>query len=112
MTRFHQLIGAAGSTALDATYAAYYASIAQADEGRDGTVRHRLRPEVGDGTIEVTSLRSGFHIVRYDVAFVGGHQVGYTFLVTTSSWSTASTDACRSARPTPAPAPCTPARCR
>nr|WP_202466286.1 helix-turn-helix transcriptional regulator [Streptomyces sp. SID4951] len=60
-------------------YAAYYASIAQADESRDGTVRHRLRPEVGDGTIEVTSLRSGFHIVRYDVAFAGGHQVGYTF---------------------------------
>ncbi|MFF7231133.1 helix-turn-helix domain-containing protein [Streptomyces sioyaensis] len=79
MTRVHQLAGAAGSPALDATYAAYYASIAQADESRDGTVRHRLRPEVGDGTIEVTSLRSGFHIVRYDVAFAGGHQVGYTF---------------------------------
>jgi len=79
VTRVHQLSGAAGSTTLDATYAAYYASIAQADESRDGTVRHRLRPEVGDGTIEVTSLRSGFHIVRYDVAFAGGHQVGYTF---------------------------------
>ncbi|WP_043264399.1 AraC family transcriptional regulator [Streptomyces sp. CT34] len=79
MTRFHQLVGAAGPTALDATYAAYYTSIAQVDESRDGTVRHRLRPEVGDGTIEVTSLRSGFHIVRYDVAFAGGHQVGYTF---------------------------------
>ncbi|MEU8786583.1 helix-turn-helix transcriptional regulator [Streptomyces sp. NPDC048637] len=79
MTRVHQLAGAVGSAALDATYAAYYASIAQADESRDGTVRHRLRPEVGDGTIEVTSLRSGFHIVRYDVAFAGGHQVGYAF---------------------------------
>ncbi|GAU66832.1 AraC family transcriptional regulator [Streptomyces sp. NBRC 110611] len=79
MSRVHQLIGAAGSTASDATYAAYYASIAQTDEGGDGTVRHRLRPEVGDGTIEVTPLRSGFHIVRYDVAFTGGHQVGYAF---------------------------------
>ncbi|MEU9608317.1 helix-turn-helix transcriptional regulator [Streptomyces sp. NPDC048057] len=79
MTRVHQLAGAAGSTALNATYAAYYASIAQADAGPDGTVRHRLRPEVGDGTIEVTPLRSGFHIVRYDVAFTGGHQVRYTF---------------------------------
>ncbi|MFC9236421.1 hypothetical protein ACFTZK_08210 [Streptomyces decoyicus] len=76
MTRVHQLAGATGSTALDA---AYYASIAQTDESCDGTVRHRLRPEIGDGTIEVTSLRSGFHIVRYDVTFVGGHQVGYTF---------------------------------
>ncbi|MFD3421406.1 helix-turn-helix domain-containing protein [Streptomyces decoyicus] len=82
MTRVHQLAGATGSTTLDATYAtyaAYYASIAQADESCDGTDRHRLRPEIGDGTIEVTSLRSGFHIVRYDVAFVGGHQVGYAF---------------------------------
>ncbi len=69
----------AGSTAFDATQAAYYATIAQSDKSGDGTVRHRLRPEVGDGTIEVTSLRNGFHIVRYDVAFAGGHQVGYTF---------------------------------
>ncbi|OKH98980.1 AraC family transcriptional regulator [Streptomyces sp. CB02923] len=79
MTRVHQLAGAAGSTALETTSAAYYASIAEAEESRDGTVRHRLRPEVGDGTIEVTSLRSGFEIVRYDVAFAGGHQVGFTF---------------------------------
>ncbi|GGU47463.1 hypothetical protein GCM10010211_09210 [Streptomyces albospinus] len=79
MTRVHQLAGVAGSTALDATYAAYYESIAQADRSRDGTVRYRLRPEVGDGTIEVTSLRSGFHIVRYDVAFAGGHRVRYAF---------------------------------
>ncbi|WP_030622272.1 helix-turn-helix transcriptional regulator [Streptomyces sclerotialus] len=83
MTRIHQLVGAVGSAAWDASCAAYYASIAQADESSDsgGTVRYRLRPEVGDGTIEVTSLRSGFHIVRYDVAFAGagGHQVGYAF---------------------------------
>lgn len=63
----------------EATCGAYYAAIAQVEESRDGTVRHRLRPEVGDGTIEVTSLRSGFQIVRYDVAFVGGHQVRYVF---------------------------------
>ncbi|MEW9515318.1 helix-turn-helix domain-containing protein [Streptomyces tubercidicus] len=69
----------AGSSTSEATYAAYYASIAQAEESGDGTVRHRLRPEVGDGTIEVTSLRSGFDIVRYDVAFAGGHQVRYSF---------------------------------
>lgn len=79
MTRVHQLAGAAGATSLDATYAAYYAAIAQSDARPDGTVRHRLRPEVGDGTIEVTPLRSGFHIIRYDVAFTGGHQVRYTF---------------------------------
>ncbi|MEV0085510.1 helix-turn-helix transcriptional regulator [Saccharopolyspora sp. NPDC050642] len=79
MARVHLISGAAGSTALDRTCAAYYSSIAQTDESRDGTVRHRLRPEVGDGTIEVTSLRSGFHILRYDVAFTGGHQVGYAF---------------------------------
>ncbi|MFD7666480.1 helix-turn-helix transcriptional regulator [Streptomyces sp. NPDC059788] len=79
MTRFHQLAGAAGPSAFEATHEAYFASIAQVDECRDGTVRHRLRPEVGDGTIEVTSLRSGFHIVRYDVAFAGGHQVGFAF---------------------------------
>lgn len=79
MTRVHQLAGAAGSAASDAAYAAYYASIAESDESSDGTVRHRLRPEVGDGTIEVTPLRSGFHIVRYDVAFAGGHRVGYAF---------------------------------
>ncbi|MFI2238195.1 helix-turn-helix transcriptional regulator [Streptomyces chrestomyceticus] len=79
MTRVHQLTGAAGSAVSEATSAAYYASIAQAEESGDGTVRHRLRPEVGDGTIEVTSLRSGFDIVRYDVAFAGGHQVGFRF---------------------------------
>ncbi|KOT92290.1 AraC family transcriptional regulator [Streptomyces rimosus subsp. pseudoverticillatus] len=79
VTPVHQLAGAAGSTDLDATYAAYFASIAQADTCRDGTVRHRLRPEVGDGTIEVTPLRSGFHILRYDVAFAGGHQVRFAF---------------------------------
>ncbi|MFH8349145.1 helix-turn-helix transcriptional regulator [Streptomyces sp. NPDC018045] len=79
MTRVHQLAGAAGSAVSEATSAAYYASIAQAEESRDGTVRHRLRPEVGDGTIEVTPLRSGFHIVRYDIAFTGGHRVGFTF---------------------------------
>lgn len=75
----HQLTGAAGSAVSEATSAAYYASIAQAEESGDGTVRHRLRPEVGDGTIEVTSLRSGFDIVRYDVAFAGGHQVRFRF---------------------------------
>ncbi|WP_238782866.1 helix-turn-helix transcriptional regulator [Streptomyces monomycini] len=79
MTRVHQLAGVAGSAVSEATSAAYYASIAQAEESGDGTVRHRLRPEVGDGTIEVTSLRSGFDIVRYDVAFAGGHQVGFRF---------------------------------
>ncbi|MEV5597149.1 AraC family transcriptional regulator [Streptomyces sp. NPDC052496] len=79
MTRVHQLAGAAGSAVAEETSAAYYASIAQAEEGHDGTVRHRLRPEVGDGTIEVTPLRSGFHLVRYDVAFAGGHQVAFTF---------------------------------
>ncbi|GCD33014.1 AraC family transcriptional regulator [Streptomyces chrestomyceticus JCM 4735] len=75
----HQLTGAAGSAVSEATSAAYYASIAQAEESGDGTVRHRLRPEVGDGTIEVTSLRSGFDMVRYDVAFAGGHQVRFRF---------------------------------
>lgn len=79
MARVHRIAGAAGSSALEASYAAYYASIAQADEGGDGTVRHRLRPEVGDGTIEVTSLPGGFQVVRYDVAFVGGHRVGFDF---------------------------------
>ncbi|MEU4204824.1 AraC family transcriptional regulator [Streptomyces sp. NPDC039022] len=79
MTRVHQLTGAAGSAVSEATAAAYYASIAQTEESGDGTVRHRLRPEVGDGTIEVTSLRSGFDIVRYDVAFAGGHRVGFRF---------------------------------
>ncbi|MEU2794582.1 AraC family transcriptional regulator [Streptomyces sp. NPDC007100] len=79
MTRVHQLAGVTGSPTSDATLAAYYASIAETEGSRDGTVRHRLRPEVGDGTIEVTPLRSGFHIVRYDVAFAGGHQVGYAF---------------------------------
>ncbi|MFF3543803.1 helix-turn-helix transcriptional regulator [Streptomyces platensis] len=79
MTQVHHLAGAAGTTTLDATCAAYYASIARTDESSDGTVRHRLRPEAGDGTIEVASLRSGFHLVRYDVAFAGGHQVRYAF---------------------------------
>ncbi|GAA2613108.1 hypothetical protein Stube_11010 [Streptomyces tubercidicus] len=79
MTHVHQLAGVAGSRTSEATYAAYYASIAQVEESGDGTVRHRLRPEAGDGTIEVTSLRSGFDIVRYDVAFAGGHRVGYSF---------------------------------
>ncbi|SHF92236.1 helix-turn-helix transcriptional regulator [Streptoalloteichus hindustanus] len=79
MTRVHQLAAKAGSTAFDAAYAAYYASIAQTDDSGDGTVRHRLRPEVGDGTIEVTSLRSGFRVVRYDVAFAREHRIGYAF---------------------------------
>ncbi|WP_107450168.1 helix-turn-helix transcriptional regulator [Streptomyces silvensis] len=94
MTRIHRLPGAAGAVgaavsagaadtaaaaALDAAYAAYYASIAQPDDTGDGTVRHRLHPEVGDGTIEVTSLRGGFDIVRYDVAFTGGHEIRYAF---------------------------------
>ncbi|WP_217196518.1 helix-turn-helix transcriptional regulator [Streptomyces buecherae] len=79
MTRVHQLAGAAGSAAWEATSAAYYASIARADARGDGTVRHRLRPEVGDGTIEVTPLHSGFHLVRYDVAFAAGHRIGYRF---------------------------------
>ncbi len=42
-------------------------------------MRHRLRPEVGDGTIEVTSLPGGFQVARYDVAFRGGHRVGFAF---------------------------------
>lgn len=73
MSGFHQLVGA------DQSEAAYYGAIAQADEAGGGTVRHRLRPEVGDGTIEVTPLRGGFEIVRYDVAFTGVHRVGYAF---------------------------------
>ncbi|WP_433324121.1 helix-turn-helix domain-containing protein [Spirillospora sp. CA-294931] len=79
MTPVQRLAGAAGSRALDASYAAYYASIARADERGDGTVRHRLRPEVGDGTIEVTPLRGGIQIVRYDVAFTGGHRLAFAF---------------------------------
>ncbi|GAA1986386.1 AraC family transcriptional regulator [Amycolatopsis minnesotensis] len=78
MTRVHQLTGAAGSPESAAAHAAYYASIAQADV-HGSTVRHRLRPEVGDGTIEVTSLRNGIDIVRYDAAFTGGHRLGYAF---------------------------------
>ncbi|WP_055496732.1 helix-turn-helix transcriptional regulator [Streptomyces albus] len=79
MIPVHQLAGADGSAVSDAAYAAYYAAIARTDTQGRGTVRHLLRPEVGDGTIEVTSLRSGFHIVRYDVAFTGGHRLGYAF---------------------------------
>ncbi|WP_149563687.1 helix-turn-helix transcriptional regulator [Streptomyces cacaoi] len=72
MTGVHQVAGAAAT-------AAYHASIARAEEGADGTVRHGLRPEIGDGTIEVTPLPSGFHLVRYDVAFAGGHRLRYAF---------------------------------
>lgn len=79
MARVHQLAGAAGSPEFAATNAAYYASIAQADTNSDGTVRHRLRPEIGDGTIEVTPVRGGIDIVRYDVAFAGKHRLGYAF---------------------------------
>ncbi|MBB5937349.1 hypothetical protein [Streptomyces zagrosensis] len=41
MTRVYQLAGAAGSAALDAMYAAYYASIAQTEASSDATRRRR-----------------------------------------------------------------------
>ncbi|MFG3259422.1 helix-turn-helix transcriptional regulator [Streptomyces sp. NPDC048172] len=49
-------------------------------EDLDGEgVRYRVRPSVGDGSIEVTSLGSGFEVVRYDVSFHGEHRVGFEF---------------------------------
>ncbi|MFF9899302.1 helix-turn-helix transcriptional regulator [Streptomyces longispororuber] len=79
MARVHQLTDTAGPTALEAAYTAYYASIAHSEPAADGTVRHRLRRGLGEGTIEVTALHSGFALIRYDVAFTRPHHLRYAF---------------------------------
>ncbi|MBN9747730.1 AraC family transcriptional regulator [Amycolatopsis sp. A1MSW2902] len=79
MIQSHQICGPTGSAAAEDSHAAYLSSIACAEPGPDGTVRHRLRPEFGDGAIEVTTLRRGLSLVRYDVEFSGTHRVEYRF---------------------------------
>lgn len=79
MIQTHQICGPTGSAAVEDSHAAYLASIARAEPGHDGTVRHQLRPEVGDGAIEVTTLRRGLSLVRYDVEFSGPHRVEFRF---------------------------------
>lgn len=41
--------------------------------------RHALRPELGRGTIEATSLTNGLQLLRYDVQFTQDHRVNYSF---------------------------------
>lgn len=41
--------------------------------------RYALRPELGSGTIETTSLSTGLQLLRYDVQFAQDHRVNYSF---------------------------------
>ncbi|WP_409185485.1 helix-turn-helix transcriptional regulator [Amycolatopsis sp. VS8301801F10] len=79
MVHTHQLCGQTGSAEAEESQSAYLSSIAHAEPGHDGTVRHQLRPEIGDGTIEVTTLRRGLSLVRYDVEFSRTHRLAYRF---------------------------------
>lgn len=81
MSRLHYLSGELGSVEQERQYASYYAAIAEEDRGRiaPNVATYSLRPEVGQGSIEVTRLQGGLRVVRYDVRFKADHRVGYRF---------------------------------
>lgn len=62
-------------------YERYYAAIADKATGRiaPNVTTYTLRPEIGHGSIEVTRLRGGVRMVRYDVTFLADHRLGYRF---------------------------------
>lgn len=77
----HLLSGELGSAEQERQYAGYYAAIAEREHGRIGpnVSSYALRPGVGTGTIEVTTLQGGLRVVRYDVCFAEDHTIGYEF---------------------------------
>ncbi|WNI22265.1 helix-turn-helix transcriptional regulator [Streptomyces sp. ITFR-16] len=81
MSRVHCLSGELGSPDQERQYASYYAAIATEDRGRVAphVTTYTLRPEAGQGSIEVTRLQGGLRVVRYDVSFAADHRVGYSF---------------------------------
>lgn len=81
MARVHFLSGDLDSVEQERQYARYYTAIAVEDSGRiaPNVTTYTLRPEVGQGSIEVTRLQGGLRVARYDVSFTADHQVGYCF---------------------------------
>ncbi|WP_336792419.1 helix-turn-helix transcriptional regulator [Gordonia malaquae] len=81
MSTVHLLSGASGSAEQERQYASYFATVAEMLPGRNSpqTRSYGLHPSVGRGTIDVTTLRGGFRLVRYDVTFAEDHQVEYRF---------------------------------
>lgn len=70
-----------GPKELARQYAHYYDGIAEPcpRQPAHGLTRYRLRPEIGEGTIEVNELMEGVRAIRYDVEFAAEHRLEYRF---------------------------------
>lgn len=90
MSSMFVMDGAPGTAYQRERYSRYFAGIAERTSdgascrkstasGISAPSRYTLRPDVGEGTVEVLETASHLRVVRYDVQFHRPHYLGYEF---------------------------------